>query len=179
MVKNGYKWCADWWTIEVLKLLFLGEEVYLRELPPRRLRNNPSFSSGNLVIDGQRKLQMLQCLRGNTSFSDTLVVCEVGRGIDILLSSFAKSWKNYIVYDSNPVVVERVKTYFEKLGFPLEVNCLPSNKFSLPEVRPLVVVANNTKGLDEASWLPNYDKNILFIQNGGIVRQEARLCSNS
>ena len=30
--------------IEILKYLFLGEDTYFKELPPRRLRNNPLWS---------------------------------------------------------------------------------------------------------------------------------------
>ena len=37
-------WCEDWEMIEILKYLFLGEETYFKELPPRRLRNNPLWS---------------------------------------------------------------------------------------------------------------------------------------
>jgi hypothetical protein len=41
---GAHIWCEDWKIIEILKFLFLGEDCYMRELPPRRLRNNPLWS---------------------------------------------------------------------------------------------------------------------------------------
>lgn len=46
-------WCEDWEMIEILKYLFLGEETYFAEAPPRRLRNNPLWSKDAVKAKAQ------------------------------------------------------------------------------------------------------------------------------
>jgi hypothetical protein len=43
--------------IEILKYLFLGEEVYFKEAPPRRLRGNPFFSKETIREKAKQSLE--------------------------------------------------------------------------------------------------------------------------
>jgi hypothetical protein len=94
---NGKPWTCDMWSIEVLKYL----------------KNTEKFS---LYKDyGDRKLKVIKELKKIKSLPDNLLVCEVGRGIDILLATFVKNWKRIICYDINPVYGELVVDYFKKI----------------------------------------------------------------
>ena len=49
-VREGiFIWCKDWEIIEILKCLFHGEEVYLGDPPPNRLKHNPLWSQADIV----------------------------------------------------------------------------------------------------------------------------------
>lgn len=47
--------CEDWEIIELLKCLFNGVDVYMKEDPPKRLKKNPLWSRED-IIQKSRKL---------------------------------------------------------------------------------------------------------------------------
>ena len=59
IVKDGCIWCDDWRIIEILKYFFNGEEMYLNDPPPNRLKNNPFWSKS--VIIAQAKAILEEC----------------------------------------------------------------------------------------------------------------------
>jgi hypothetical protein len=168
-VRNGKDiWCADWWTIEVLKCLFNCEEMYRLDPPPNRLKHNKIWSMEQIITAKDAKLGMLKLLEENKDFSDTLWVCEVGRGIDILLASFVKPWKKIVCYDNNEYILEEVNLYFkEQLGLPVETFRINSGNFDFNTVtEKVVMVANITRlGEPQKELIKNKD-NILEIFDG-------------
>jgi len=169
VIRNGKDiWCADWWTIEVLKCLFNGEEMYRADPPPNRLKHNKLWSMEQIVTAKDAKLGMLKLLGENKDFSDTLWICEVGRGIDILLASFVKPWKKIVCYDSNEYILEEVNLYFKgQLGLPIETFRMNSGNFDFNTVtEKVVMVANITRlGEPQKELIKNKD-NILEIFDG-------------
>ena len=59
--RDGFLWCRDWEIIEILKYLFLGHDIYMMELPPRRLKNNPLWSKAEI----EKKASLLLPLSGH------------------------------------------------------------------------------------------------------------------
>jgi len=54
---DGHLWCREWETIEILKCLFLGTEIYLNDPPPRRLKNNPLWSQRDIITTAEAILK--------------------------------------------------------------------------------------------------------------------------
>ena len=117
--RDGYVWCADWWTIEICKFLFNGEEAYAGDPPPNRLKNNPLFNKEHLVKSAKEKLAMLELLKANKDMTDNLFICEVGRGIDVVLAKLVKEWK-ITCYDSNNDLIDYVKVRFPMINARVE-----------------------------------------------------------
>ena len=172
--RDGKWWCADWWTIEVLKCLFLGEKTYRDELPPRRLRNNGIFSIDNIVADTNNKLNMMDVMRSVNGWSHLLLVCEVGRGIDILLASLVQDWQSIYVYDNNQLVLDEVRRYFSRyLKLPIFIEHMPSNKITIPESRPLLIVGNNMKETEGCQiFEASKEDDIRLILDGKLYKEE-------
>lgn len=55
-ILNGKMYCQEWEMIEILKCLFHGEETYLGDPPPNRLKNNALFDQ-SFVIQKSRALK--------------------------------------------------------------------------------------------------------------------------
>lgn len=162
-------WCADWWTIEVLKCLFNTEPVYRLDPPPNRLKNNKIWSMEQIVSNANHKLQMMKIMEENKDFSDTLFICEVGRGIDLLLASFIKPWKKIVCYDNNEYILEEVNLYFkDKLGLPVETFRMNSGNYDFNAVtEKVIMIANITRMGEEQKALIKTKENILPIFDGG------------
>lgn len=162
-------WCADWWTIEVLKCLFNGEETYRLDPPPNRLKNNKIWSMEQIITSKNFKMNMMKLLEENKDFSDTLWVCEAGRGIDILLASFVKPWKKIVCYDSNEYILEEVNLYFkDKLGLPVETFRMNSGNYDFNQITEKVIMVANICRHGEAQKAVIKNRgNILAIFDGG------------
>jgi len=164
--EGNFRWCADWWTIEICKFFFLGERVYMDEKPPRRLQYNPLFSKEFVQRTAGMKLDMLSALRSQPTLSGTLVVCEAGRGADILLASFVKKWDRIVAYDNSPYVVAVTLPYFrDKLLLPIEYEHTSTERFKVPE-GDYVILANITRHSKE-DWKLLVDKpGVYGVRNG-------------
>lgn len=167
--QGNFMWCSDWWHIEVLKCLFHGADTYLGDPPPRRLKNNPLYSPSATVETAEKKLLMLELLKKYAHFSDTLFICEVGRGIDLLLAYFVKPWKKIICYDNNPYILDEVKLYFDRFDLPLELIHKNSGDFDF-DVFPdkMIMIGNHLKLGEEIKKKLNTRGNILTIFDGEI-----------
>jgi hypothetical protein len=82
---------ADDWTLDVCNCLALEDKH----------------------IEGtKRKRLMLKALQKVKDDADILLVGEVGRGLDIVISRMVKEWDHLICYDHNPVYEEYLNRYF-------------------------------------------------------------------
>lgn len=168
-VKRGKDiWCADWWTIEVLKCLFHGESVYRQDPPPNRLKHNIIWSMEEICSSAENKRSMVKLLRENINFSDNLFICEVGRGIDLLLASFVKQWKRISCYDLNQSVLDEISIYFgSKIGVQMDVFRTNSGEFDFNVITDnTVIIANGTKIGEEQKKIIKNKPNILAIFDG-------------
>jgi hypothetical protein len=162
--RDGYVWCADWWTIEVCKYLINGEPGYIGDPPPNRLKNNPIFSKDVIIEHGRCKVAMYELLKEKKDeLPNNLFLCEVGRGIDIVLAKMVKDDWRITCYDSNEKVLERVKA-----RFPI-VNANVDNSGTWdPDVitEPTVVIANQTMLGEEKFNKLRSNANIFQIIDG-------------
>ena len=180
VVKDGNIWCADWWNIECCKCLIYGEDAYRLDPLPRVLKNNPLFEHNYHVTTAGYKLKMFELLREHKGFADTLLVCECGRGIDILLANMVQSWKKIYCYDHSGESIKQVIKYFkDRLGYPVEAVC--SSSWSYPEnhLNPkgyagidykMVILANVTKVEPHHREQIKANSNLLGIFNGELLK---------
>jgi len=144
--REGFTWCSDDWTIEVCKFLVQGLKVYEVNTPFHHLQNNPLWTKTIIIRHGEHKMRMLEVLRENMDFADQILICEVGRGLDVVLSSMVKTWKHIDCYDTNENVLKTVRSYFVKIH-QLQLTTRIQNSgvvdFSLL-TEPVIVIANET-----------------------------------
>ena len=172
IVRDGYKWCQDWWTVEIGKFLINGEEIYKIEPPPHRLKDNPLWSKEKIIRDGDFKLSMMKLLQENKDFADTLFSCEVGRGTDVLLASFIKSWKRIIGNDANPLVLEQANSYIKnKLELPLETFTCNSDLLDFSVYKEKMIIVGNLCRINpQTKEYIKSNPNLLAILNGEILK---------
>jgi hypothetical protein len=161
--QNGFYWCSDWWHIEVCKCLISGHLQYREEPIPLRGINNPLWGMNQAITAVDYKLKMLNTLKAESTSLDTLFICEVGCGIDIILASFIKDWKKIICYDINPYMLEKMNSYFkDKLGFPIESFRVNTGDYDFSSIKENVVLVANQCRFDKKQF--DEIKNSYFIQ---------------
>ncbi len=117
-----FLFCEEWETIEILKYIIHGEETYLGDPPPNRLKGNPLFKQELIIVKAKIMMAFfLECRKSNPDVKDILVHSP-GRGISVLMAYLARSWENIIIYETNPAFVEGMSIYFGgRLGLPIKI----------------------------------------------------------
>jgi hypothetical protein len=163
-------WCSDWWTIEVLKCLYLGTYDYNRFNPPRRLINNSNFSKNEILKAVNYKMSMMDHLERFSNDHRVLLVGEVGRGIDIVLACLIKNnWERIICYDSNYLINDVLKD-FSVRHLPINVEFITASTNSYPVDNipdNTIMVINHSRGV--GNFL-TCDKITRFIVDGELVK---------
>ena len=125
-IENGMRWTCDMWHLEILKCLMLGEAQYLKSEYSDYIPNKvPQFlemfkNYTRCKIESYNRLQEVKNL------SDNLIVCEIGRGIDLLLAIQVKKWNKIVCYDTNQYCGKFIIDYFKK-HFNIEVSYIHAN----------------------------------------------------
>ena len=90
-------WTSDMWTVEVLKCLYYGDS-YDEFIEPKLLVNN-KFDVERIKKDAEIKRATYANLQKIQVDSDYLLICEVGRGIEILIAFLVSYWEKIYCYD--------------------------------------------------------------------------------
>lgn len=90
---NNY-WNADYWTIEVTRCLLYDDYTL-----PKKFDGNKFADPNRIKKDAAMKLSMLKILDDIKDSADCLLICEVGRGLDILIANMVKTWKKIYCFD--------------------------------------------------------------------------------
>jgi len=171
-------WCVDWWTIEVAKYLFNGKEIYLNDPPPWRLRNNRNFNKEMIIKDGDIKLSMFEALKEVKDSTDNLLICEVGRGLELVFANHIKKWKTIYCYDYNPLYKDLLNMYFvEKLGMNIVFNNCKTAKFPFEDIEEnVILVASHVQmRKDVAEKILMNDCIVKVILNGKPTKKKGEL----
>ena len=88
-------WNADYWTIEVTRCLLLGNDYFI----PERFKGNKFADPNRIKKDSDIKQSILDILKKIKDDANCLLVCEVGRGLDILIANMVKEWDKIYCYD--------------------------------------------------------------------------------
>ncbi len=92
-------WCSDYWHIEILKCLYLGDDTYLTDPIPRRLAENKNFNVKDALFYTEMKRKTLSCLIQLKDSCSSLFIPQIGRGIDLLLANMIKTWEHVYCFD--------------------------------------------------------------------------------
>ena len=152
-------YCDDWHAIEILKYLFNGEEMYLNDPPPHRLRRSDAKNyKEKIVTEGRAKLKLFDALRRRTVGNDGIVVFKADCGIDALLALLARDWTWMYICEPNEAKRSRMARFFtnENITF--------SDATSRKQYGPLKEATVLINDMDK-----NDDINALIINNGEIV----------
>lgn len=159
-------WCNDWWTIE-LCTFWLNRQTYMDTPTSDYLKENCAQTKLGLLSEVEEKERELAWLEELKDFSDTLFICEVGRGTDILIASAVKQWKKIICYDSNELVIACVNRYWrDKLGLPIEASVRDTTYVDLAALRDCVVIAHRTRLGEQGKDILRNNRNIVAIVDG-------------
>lgn len=108
-------WTADETAIETGKFILLGKEDYYKDPFPLRMYDSekkPIFRKEEIDSQVEYKWRMFENLSKIKDATNNLLICEVGRGIDIVIANYIKKWDSIICYDSNAKVLEKTQLYF-------------------------------------------------------------------
>lgn len=167
VVRDGHAWCADWWTIEILRCLILGDEEFDR-LPSLYLEHNLLEKKCEIIREAGLKRKMMKILEEHKDFSNRILFCEVGRGIDIALANQIKKWEHIICYDNNQFIVEKVIEFFP------EVYCsyVSTDYFDFSGItEPTILIAHKTRIRNREKEVVD-NKNLLNIVDGALCTKE-------
>lgn len=161
-------WCADWWTIEVAKYLFEGKTNYSAYDPPRRLEGNCHFSKNNIITDGEVKEKVYDHLKRLKDDAESILIGEVGRGLDIVVAELVKQWKTIYCYDSN----YRYEKYLKELwGDRVDFLSCPTVNFDPSYIKEkVIVVVNHSKEVEFKSWKESSNF-VHIIVNGNLLER--------
>jgi hypothetical protein len=88
-------WNADYWTVEVTRCLIEGDKYTV----PDKFKGNRNADSNRIKSDANIKLNILNILQDIKDSADSLLICEIGRGLDVLIANQVKKWKTIYCYD--------------------------------------------------------------------------------
>lgn len=172
-IRQGrFTWCTDWWTIEVCKYFFNGKELYYVDPPPVRLRDTPLWKKQDTEVCAEYKLNMMRLLEKHKDFSNNLLVCEVGRGIDIWVAKKVKpKWDKITCYDDNQLMLDEVNIYFkDRLIMPIQTVLQQTVTYDFVSIsEPTIVLGNQLKISDRELEIIKSNKNLLVIINGKLL----------
>ncbi len=142
-------WTDDDWHMEVAKYLLIGETNYLSYNPPSRLKGNPYYNPQKLVDSGKIKIKTADALSKISAEEKTLLICEVGRGLDILVSASVKKWDRVICYD-----YVNYKLHLSSMfpGSIIDFFTARSEEFNEDSIvidRPTIAIANDIRCKDK------------------------------
>ncbi|KKM83581.1 hypothetical protein LCGC14_1308000 [marine sediment metagenome] len=165
-------WCADYWTLEVAKCLYIGNERYMNDPLPRRLEGNKSFSKNEIVAASNVKRSMVKFL---ASFEgDNLLVCEVGRGLDILVAIISRQWNKIHCYDNNGLYGKNLEEFFSPYGYQDKIifTAIPTHNFDVETIgEDTMMLINHTRvGIDAAIKFFECPKITYIIKDGKLTR---------
>jgi len=171
--QGRFAWCTDWWSIEVSKYFYNGKELYYADPVPVRLRENPLWSKEKTEVCAEYKLNMMRLLEEHKDFSNNLLVCEVGRGVDIWIAKKVKpKWNKITCYDNNQLILNEVNAYFKnRVELPIEIVLQSTNSYDFAGItEPTIVLGNNLNISDREINLLKNNKNLLVIINGKLLK---------
>jgi len=173
------RWCSDYWHREVASCLIDGIEKYMNTQIPDYLNDNDSFSKPEIVRAVMWKYDMMKCIEENQDFSDTLMVCECGWGIDVILCSTIKDWKKIIVYDGNRYMIREAESFLRRLGFEVDVDLFSSTGVDFSKIDERMVLVANYSHIPRKSLECLTNKsNVLSIVDGIILKPREDICKS-
>ena len=88
-------WNADLWTLEVARCLYWGKYYSI----PEEFKDNKNCDPNRIKKDAQVKLSLKKSLEKIKDKANVLLIGEVGRGLDILVSNMVKKWDMIYCWD--------------------------------------------------------------------------------
>ena len=140
-------WCSDWWTEEVTRCLLVGIRTYRGLERPDKLYGNEFFVQEHIVNCAKQKLLMMRSLSKIKNEANKLLVCEVGRGLDILVASLVQNWTKVISYDRIVMHGRLISEYFGMgMGMEIDFRAETSERFPFDSINEdIILVANGTQ----------------------------------
>jgi len=118
----------------------------------------------------QVKLDTVEVLKKINGDADSIFVCEVGRGLDILVAYNVKNWSSVLCYDYfdySSILEHFFKGKVSDLRFTLS----ESTDFDFGSIdRKVILIANNVTSIQSEKIIACTNKNIVhIIWNGGLL----------
>ena len=159
------RWTADLWSVELCKAWVMGLDEY-RETIPLEYRENPGHNGNHALRSCKIKENLLDILMDIKEDANEIVVCEVGRGLDILIANMVKKWKRIICYDQVPQYKDYLNRFFEVEFYKQATwKFLEDNGKYIYE--PCIMISHGSRFKE---WDSLKNKNIVhLIENGELI----------
>jgi len=141
---NNSLWTADLWTLGVIdKLLNHNPEEYSTEDPKEQMPNISGTMDYHLWYSSRWKIHMFEELQKIKDESDTILIGEIGRGLDLLIANMVKKWNHVLAYDQSKHNGKYLFRYFKDVEYSVTntFTYLTSENFIK---RDCILLINNT-----------------------------------
>ena len=171
-------WCSDWWTLEVAKYFYLGgKKGYLDDIPARRLHGIAPYRD-RMVRYGTWKEDQIKILEEYKEEANGILVCEIGRGLDLMCALSVKEWEVYYCYDNNQGYKKLLEGFFDRYGCVIKFVHNNSRDIKFDNILQdydgkVIVLANATKlGSEGAQRLLDCSKVARIANNGRLINSK-------
>jgi hypothetical protein len=139
---SGQIWDIDTYCAEAARCLAMSEKDFSNYF---ELKKNDDNRIGNLdlflKICYEYKVNSFVKLQSICHEASEIIVCEAGRGIDVLLTSFVKPWHRIVAYDQDKSVLYEMKKYFKgELGLPFEVQQINTINYDFSGINERTII---------------------------------------
>lgn len=159
-------WCCDFWNLETVRCLMMGDKKYA-EVGSWEYIYDVSYKS-DVRTSAELKLNGLVKLEQYKDETDTLLIPECSRGIDILITNTIKKWK-IITYDRNPLYCELAKRYWKDQIIDCKVSA--THMYPFDEIsEKCIIYANGMHYVEDLMKKINNPNFIKVICDGALLK---------
>lgn len=169
--KTGQIWDIDTYSAEACLCLSLGEFGYRRHFELIEFNENTVGFALLKKVCYEFKIQAFLKLKESAGWSDNIIICEAGRGVDVLLAKFVKNWKHMIAYDLDKSVLFEINKYFRgELGLPLETKQIHTEMYPFASINEKTIIFATCHNVSENKRQEILDNpNLIGILDGEIL----------
>jgi hypothetical protein len=157
-------WTSDDWTLAVADCLNVGIENYQND------RVDELNYHRDIIIAAERKYKMFDVLSQKKDSADSLLIAEIGRGLDIIFALLIKEWKTIYCYDQFDYE-KYLNEYF--LECNIVYSTVRSKAFDVSMISEPCIMISNMSKMEEHDYKIFEDcKYITHIIKDGVLTYE-------
>jgi len=174
---NGKLWTADYAAIECLRCLILDPLNYMliKQPPDEYTQKNILWSIGDNFFYSICKLKLLQTLRSLPNSYNRLLICETGRGIEVLIGLLAKQWESIDGFDRNKLLEDTYTDFFPSNNINVNFSVTTTKAFNYTSLKQkTVIVATHSREFPKVveRWKKEH---LMWIRDGKLVTEQKHL----
>jgi hypothetical protein len=158
-------WTSDDWTLAVANCLDVSIENYKDDIVEKLNYYR------DIIVAAERKYKMFDLLEKKKNSAESILVGEVGRGLDIIFAFLTKEWKTVYCYDQFEYYEKFIKGFFPSCNIKYTTSISKRYDLSILE-EPVIFMMNMSKMEKQDFERFKENDNIISIINDGVLIHE-------